>query len=89
MYIFLSLVDEQILSLQHSTTMLKSLCSRITVLKVDLPLCPDDLYYCKLICRADHILLNKVSSLVAYLKLSNIPYIANCSRWKSFAVFAD
>ena len=42
--------------------MLRSLCSKIIVLNVDLPLRQDDLHYCKLICTADPILLNKVSS---------------------------
>ena len=59
-------VDEEILSLQHSTTMLKSLCSKITVLNVDLPVCQDDLHYCKLICKADPVLHNKVSSFYMY-----------------------
>ena len=55
-------LDEQILSLQNSTTMLKSLCSKVVaVLNEDLPLSQDDLHYCQLICKTDPIILNTVS----------------------------
>ena len=56
-------LDEQILSLQHSTTMLKSLCSKVVaVLNEDLPLSQDDLHYCQLICKTNPTILNTVSA---------------------------
>lgn len=58
-------VDEQILSLQQSTAMLKSLIGKvIAVLNEGIPLGKDDHHYCKLICKADSVFLNKVSNFL-------------------------
>ena len=65
---FLSPADEQILSLQHSTTMFKSLCSKVVaVLNEDLPLRQDDLRYCKLICKTNPSILSNVSLSPFYI----------------------
>ena len=66
-------VDQQIVPMDRSVAILEALCSQVSAaLGRPTPLDSDDLHYCKLIWKADTILLKKVS--LTHLKLLTVIY---------------